>query len=210
MVNLRNVEKKLKAKGIENIEVTRNKKTYYILHILKNGNATPIFTTNDKDALYEHLENAYKITVGKGWRETADSSGKAPRHRAVSTKKKTSAIRRTPQEQIYYSSNSSDGSFTFKQFVDSEIKEMRNYPNLNVNSVKKKYGITDRTKVIWVTLKKWIANRYNLLADDYYNAENIPEDEMGDVYEYSSKNGFLITETNDGDEGFLYVWRNQS
>lgn len=51
---------------------------------------------------------------------------------------------------------------------------------------------------------KWVANKYNLFADEWDTAEKIPEDEMT-VYEFSSKRGFIIPESNDGDDGVLYV-----
>jgi len=147
------------------------------------------------------------IKTGKGWKEPADKSGKAPRHKAVATKNKLKTTARKPMEKLYYSSNDISTAFPFKDFVDIEIKERGNYQDLNIPAIKKKYNVTDNTSVIWVTPIKWIANRYNLSGDDYDNAENIPEDEM-DIHEYSSNDGVIVKETDDGDDGFLFIFNN--
>ncbi len=144
------------------------------------------------------------LKTGKGWKESPDASGKAPRHKAVATKKKLGCTLKKPMEKMYYSSNPPKTVFKFSEFIDVEIEERGNYPDMDTDAIKKKYGLTDNSEVIWVTPLKWMANRYNLSEDEYDNAENIPEGEMS-VYEYSSNQGFVIPETNDGDDGFLFV-----
>ncbi|MCJ7633633.1 hypothetical protein MUP77_14745 [Candidatus Bathyarchaeota archaeon] len=61
MVNLRRLEKKLEAKGINNTEVTRKGKDYYVLHILRNGRPVPLFQTEDKAKLLAYLDVHYDI-----------------------------------------------------------------------------------------------------------------------------------------------------
>lgn len=63
MVNLRRIEKKLEAKGIENTEVTKQGKNYYVLHICRNGVPAPLFKTEDKAELLNYLDVEYGITV---------------------------------------------------------------------------------------------------------------------------------------------------
>ena len=166
---------------------------------------------------------------GKGWH------GNTPGHKEAATRTKLSKVLRTPMkkesetefvERIagmnrkivqgnfpagakeLYSSNSAKGAFTFKEFVDVEIDERGNYGNLDIPAIKQKYGLTDSSKVLWVTPEKWIANRYNLSSDEYDDAENIPEEDMS-VYAYTPEQGFIIPETNDGDEGYLFVFGKQ-
>ena len=59
MVNLRRIEKKLSEEGHPNIEVTKKNKTYYVLHILRNGNPVPLYTTENKKELEKYLETNY-------------------------------------------------------------------------------------------------------------------------------------------------------
>ena len=61
MVNLRRLEKKLEAKGVKNVEVTRDGKDYYVLHICRNGNPAPLFKTESKADLMEYLDEQYNI-----------------------------------------------------------------------------------------------------------------------------------------------------
>lgn len=61
MVNLKRLEKKLIAKGILNVEVTKDKKKYYVLHICRNGIPVPLWTSEDRTDLLKYLNVHYNI-----------------------------------------------------------------------------------------------------------------------------------------------------
>jgi ribosomal protein S18 acetylase RimI-like enzyme len=104
----------------------------------------------------------------------------------------------------YY--NSHGKPYSFKEFVETEVEERGNYRKEFVDEIAKKYNISGDDKVIWVTPDKHIAHSYNLNADERDNVHDIPEDELS-VYEYSDKDGFIIPETDDEDDGYLMVLR---
>ncbi len=95
MVKLNVVNKELKQKGISNIEVTRDGTTYYVLHILRNGVPVPLYQTEDENELKDYLKLKYNIG-GKGWKESADQSGKAPKHVKAANKRKVSGVSKVP------------------------------------------------------------------------------------------------------------------
>lgn len=61
MVNLRRIERKLEKKGITNVEVTRHKKDYYVLHICRNNVPVPLFKTDDRKELLNYLTLEYGL-----------------------------------------------------------------------------------------------------------------------------------------------------
>ena len=63
MVNLRRLEKKLEAKGINNIEVTKKGKDYYVLYICRNGAPATLFKTQEKTELLNYLNVEYDIDL---------------------------------------------------------------------------------------------------------------------------------------------------
>lgn len=110
-----------------------------------------------------------------------------------------------PDEQKKYYSTSR--AMPFSEFISIEVDERSNYEEEDVNLWKKKYGITDDSKVIWVALEPHIAARYQMDADDWKNAKELYEadPEKYEVDEYSSSKGTLIEESDDGDDGFVMV-----
>lgn len=93
----------------------------------------------------------------------------------------------------------------WSQFIETEVKERGNYPLEEVKEWEKKYGLTPDMLVKWVTAKKWIANRYNLLAEEWDTAQDIPEDQMSIIE--VPKPFTLINESDDGDHGYLAISR---
>jgi hypothetical protein len=61
MTNLVKLEKKLRDKDILNLEVTKDKKKYYVLHICRNGMPVPLFYTEVKKELLKYLNVHYDI-----------------------------------------------------------------------------------------------------------------------------------------------------
>lgn len=104
---------------------------------------------------------------------------------------------------IYYSSVPSP--FEFNEFMKLEVSERQNYTEEQVQEWINKYNLKTDALVIWVSDIKWVANRYNLSADEWDTADQVPENKM-DVYEYSSKKGYIIPESDDGENGFLFVF----
>jgi hypothetical protein len=94
---------------------------------------------------------------------------------------------------------------TMSEFKELEVDERTNYEPEMIDEWMKKYNLTDNSEVIWVSSDKRIANRYNLPAVEWENAMNIPEEEI-DVVEISNAEGKIITESDDGDDGFLFVY----
>jgi hypothetical protein len=95
-------------------------------------------------------------------------------------------------------------SMTWAGFIQLEVVERGNYKRAEVEDWAKKHGLVPDIQVIWASQKKWVANKYNLLAEDWDTAQDIPEDEM-DVYEVR---GTIIPESDDGDEGVLVKLKN--
>jgi hypothetical protein len=103
--------------------------------------------------------------------------------------------------------NSHGESYSFEDFIDVEVNERENYTKEDVNGWAKKYKIKNSDNVIWVTADKYIANSYNLAAEEYGNRYSIPDKELN-VVEIDGEKGFIIPESNDDDEGYLFVYRN--
>uniref|UniRef100_A0A6M3XIG7 Defence against restriction A C-terminal domain-containing protein n=1 Tax=viral metagenome TaxID=1070528 RepID=A0A6M3XIG7_9ZZZZ len=116
-------------------------------------------------------------------------------------------IREPLSAKSYYTSTEPVfGKMTMKQFIETEIKERGNYTHAEVQNWIRKYNISENDLAIWVSPKKWVANRYNLLAEEWDKAEKVPESEMS-VYEIKGNEGFIIPESDDGDEGYLFVFK---
>jgi hypothetical protein len=107
------------------------------------------------------------------------------------------------KHKIYYTTS---GDQTLAEFIETEVKERGNYTSTEIKRWKKKYHLTDATRLIWVTPLKWRAFSYTLPASEMENAKNIPENEM-DVTEIKADEGFIIPESDDGDDGFVFVYR---
>ena len=104
--------------------------------------------------------------------------------------------------KTYYTTSHSQ---TLKQFIEVEVKERENYTPDEINRWKAKYNLTNDTKVIWISPKKYVAYSYTLPAEEMNNAINVPESEMYDVKEIPADKGFIIPESDDGDDGFVFV-----
>ncbi len=95
-------------------------------------------------------------------------------------------------------------SMTWAGFIQLEVEERGNYERTEVEDWAKKHGLVPDTQVIWASQKTWVANKYNLLAEDWDTAQDILEGEMS-VYEVR---GTIIPESDDGDEGVLVKLKN--
>jgi len=106
----------------------------------------------------------------------------------------------------YYTTS---GPMTMDDFIDIEVEERENYDLDDVNEWIEKYDIKSNDDIIWVALEPHIAARYQMNGGDWDNAKEVydgnPHD--FDVKVIDSSKGFLIPETDDGDEGFIFVFR---
>lgn len=110
--------------------------------------------------------------------------------------------------KVYFNSHGYD--YSFKDFVELEVEERGNYSKEFVKKIKQKYNIKDTDRAIWVTPNKRVALSYYLTAnmrDEILSSDtNISENDVK-LAEFTDKDGFIIPETNDGDEGFLMILR---
>ena len=100
---------------------------------------------------------------------------------------------------------------TWKDMKDIEERERGNYTRKQFRSWEKKYKISDDDLVIWVTPNKNMAYTYDEPAGHREKILAMKDEELselGEVSEYLSSEGILILESDDGDDGYLYVFHN--
>ncbi len=112
----------------------------------------------------------------------------------------------TKNNNVYYTTSS---PMTIDEFIEIEVEERENYDIDDVNEWIVKYNIKPNTKIIWVALLPHIAARYEMGAEYWDDAEEIYNENPYDfnVKIISPNDGFLIPESDDGDEGFIFVYR---
>lgn len=108
------------------------------------------------------------------------------------------------EQQEYYTTSS---PMNIDTFIEIEVEERENYEADLVQEWVDEYNITPDSALLWVATTPWIAARYQMPAGDWDDCEKIykanPEDY--EVYTVNSSDGVLITDSNDGDDGFLMV-----
>lgn len=104
----------------------------------------------------------------------------------------------------FYTTSSAMG---IEDFIDTEVHERENYGLEDVIEWIEKYGITKSTKLIWVTPKPHIAARYQMPAEDWEDAEKLYDanPDAFDVRTIRASDGFVIPESDDGDDGFIFA-----
>jgi hypothetical protein len=94
-------------------------------------------------------------------------------------------------------------------FIEVEVNDRDNYTHEEVGSWVKKYGITEKAQLIWVTNTPQNAAKYQMapeLSDDEeYIAEYNDNPDDYDVEEYSENDGVIIEESYDRDDGYLFI-----
>lgn len=118
------------------------------------------------------------------------------------------------QGNVYYNSHGNWASF--REIREIEV-ERGNYLEEDFDEWQEKYDIEDSDEVLWVTPNKKMAYRYLFNADmwdelvdmDLRKIERLCKKEYGDcdLYEVTDKEGFIIPESDDGEEGYIFVWR---
>lgn len=106
------------------------------------------------------------------------------------------------KKRKYYNSNGI--TMTFEDFVKIEIEERGNYTREDLLVWLEKYSLKLNSVIIWVTSDKWIAHSYNLSASEREFIRDVSEDALVFV-EFTEEDGFIIPETDDGENGFIMV-----
>jgi hypothetical protein len=117
-------------------------------------------------------------------------------------------------QKKYYNSH---GQFSsFHEIRDIEVYDRENYTPEEFQAWQDKYEISDGDQVIWITDNKKQAYAYLLPADYHDEIHNMSigkiksalkkEDIDDDIKEIKDK-GFIIPESDDGDNGYLFVKR---
>lgn len=106
--------------------------------------------------------------------------------------------------KLYYSTSI---PISISHFIELEVEERENYDIDEVNEWINKYNINDSTKLIWVSDKPYIAARYSMPAENWDNAEEIYNRNKNnyELNTYTSNDGIIIQESNDGDDGYLMI-----
>ncbi len=106
-------------------------------------------------------------------------------------------------DTIYYTTSF---PMSISKIIEIEVEERDNYEMSQVESWIEKYHIEEDDKLIWVATEPYIAARYQMSSDDWDRAEKIYKKNPGDfnVRTISSKEGVIIQESDDGDDGFLF------
>jgi len=98
-------------------------------------------------------------------------------------------------ETIYYSSHGQ--TMKFSQFIELEVEDRQNYEMDDVQEWIDKYNIKDTDDCIWITPDKKVALNYSKM--------NYSKDLT--VYKINGNNGVLIEESDDGDDGYLFIFK---
>lgn len=115
----------------------------------------------------------------------------------------------------YYNSH---GSWTtYADLRDIEANERGNYPIEQFNEWQATYDINDNDLALWVSPNKKIVYRYLFTAEYWDDIVDMSisqikqlarkEDIDIDLYEVTDKEGFIIPESDDGEEGYIFIKR---
>jgi len=118
-------------------------------------------------------------------------------------------------ERTYYNSH---GEYApFYEIRELQVYERDNYPRETFDEWQKKYNIKDEDLCIWITKSKKQAYTYLLPAAYYDDIISKTDKEVeqwieregitSELYEINDKDGFIIPESDDGDNGFLFIKR---
>jgi hypothetical protein len=117
------------------------------------------------------------------------------------------------QPSVYY--NSHGHAAPFSEIRELEVDERENNTREEYDMWQQKYNIEDTDRCIWVTPSKKQALTYLLPSEQHDDIMGMEEwevkkyiDEEGldsEITELDSNTGFIIPESDDGDNGFLFV-----
>jgi hypothetical protein len=108
----------------------------------------------------------------------------------------------------YYNSHGEIASWN--EIKDLEVSDRENYTTKQFNDWAKKYNIASSDKVLWVTPDKAMAHTYGQdagIRDKILAMSDKQLNDLGEIYKTDSSKGFIIPESDDGDNGYLFVIR---
>ena len=117
---------------------------------------------------------------------------------------------------MYYNSHGND--MLVRTFINVEVKERGNTELETVKQWMKAYDFSAHDRCIWVTKTKKEAVVYSVNAGDREDVLILQEDEVAqfcklegieEPYEYTEEQGYIIPESDDGDGGFLFIFKNK-
>lgn len=114
--------------------------------------------------------------------------------------KKYEAFLESDKQKMYYSAI--DHWFNLPEFCKVEVEKAKNYNNVEVAEWKEKYGITDDTRLLWVTDDQKRGQRYDKGMFD--GPIDYHERGLTDTY-FDGADGFIIPESDDKGGYFLFV-----
>ncbi|MFX1453809.1 MAG: hypothetical protein ACFFDB_00405 [Promethearchaeota archaeon] len=137
-----------------------------------------------KEDIAELIENKYNIPPNLNLKDFEQ----------VMVIKKGSAVisPKSKETLIYY--NTHGEFYSLKEFYEIEIKQRNNYSIEELLEWMIKYSLTPEARVIWVTPKIEVALSYE------------PGIKKKNLIEYSSEDGNIIVESNDGNDGYLFYY----
>jgi hypothetical protein len=117
-----------------------------------------------------------------------------------------SFINENKKELNYYTTSY---EMSIDEFIEIEVEERENYELKDVKKWIKKYRIKDDEEIIWVATEPYIAARYEMDSNDWDNAEEVYNNNPDEynVRTIYSNEGILIPESDDGDDGFIFILR---
>jgi len=171
-----------------------------------------IRTTKETSGVWK---GGYRVTVTEGPHEgllgfahTPEGAKRevlkviAEREGTVGTKETELETKEAPTEVPgpFYTTS---GGMPWSEMVETEVVDRGNYSEEEVESWRKKYGIRSTDQVIWVSPSKATAASYQASAEERDAIIGLPDDQVN--AELVDKPGFIIPESDDGSDGFLYV-----
>jgi len=126
-------------------------------------------------------------------------------------RKETEASKPTATNVGY---NSHGKTSSWSKIKNIETTERGNYSPEEVKKWEKKYGLEPDTPVVWITASRQRALSYDAQAGESDKILNMSDEELdayvesGDANEpvtFDLNNGRIIVESNDGDDGYLFV-----
>lgn len=112
---------------------------------------------------------------------------------------------------------SSHGEYcSWAEMKNIEVDERNNYTKSQVKRWERKYKLSDADDVIWITPSRKIAVAYGECASEYDAIMDLADSKLDEYMmergieepvEINLKDGLLIPESDDGDDGYLFVWR---
>lgn len=106
------------------------------------------------------------------------------------------------QSKVYFTTSR---PITMSEFVEIEVEERGNYPIEEVRKWMRKYNLNNQSLVVWVSPKRYVAWRYQMLAEDWDNIKKLKREAERNKDSITRIKGDIIYESNDGDDGYLLI-----